>query len=229
MTPAVPPRAAAPAAAPPAATGACTRTQLAQDVVTAADWLADIVGTVADADLERPARRSAWTCWRSIEHVVDDLLAYALQVASGSRLDYLPLEGGRGEDELAHVSRSSGAPGLAECLRAGGRLLAAQVAVASDDARAHHPFGLSDPGGFAAMGVVEILVHGFDVATALGAPDADTFPDGLAEHVLDRLFPDVPHDVRALDASAALLWATGRIAVPGHDELLRWRWDSSVR
>ncbi len=60
------------------------------------------------------------------------------------------------------------------------------------DVRAHHVFGNSDPEGFAAMGVVEILVHMDDVAAGLGVgwhPPAD-----LCDRALARLFPAAPAD-----------------------------------
>jgi hypothetical protein len=44
------------------------------------------------------------------------------------------------------------------------------------ESRAYHTFGLSDPEGFAAMGIVEALVHTHDLAERLGLawnPPAD--------------------------------------------------------
>jgi hypothetical protein len=48
----------------------------------------------------------------------------------------------------------------------------------------------SDPEGFAAMGVVETLVHTHDLAEGLGL--AWTPPSDLCSRVLARLFPDAP-------------------------------------
>jgi hypothetical protein len=79
--------------------------------------------------------------------------------------------------------------------------------------------GLADPEGFAAMGVVEVLVHAYDVARGLDLsfdPPAD-----LCDRVLARLFPDAPTDT---ERWPTLLWATGRGALPGRPVLGRWRW-----
>ena len=71
--------------------------------------------------------------------------------------------------------------------RPGGPCCAAMVCRTAPDVRAHHVFGNSDPEGFAAMGVVEILVHMDSVAAGLGVgwhPPAD-----LCDRALARLFP----------------------------------------
>ncbi len=100
--------------------------------------------------------------------------------------------------------------------------MSAIIRASPPDLRAHHVFGVSDPAGFAAMGVVETLVHTHDVATALEigwTPDA-----GLSGRVLARLFPDAPADT---DRWPTLLWATGRAEIPGHPRLEFWRWDGT--
>jgi hypothetical protein len=197
------------------------------DVRVAARWLAHVLVQSSTTALDVPAGEVSWSCWRTAEHVVDDLVAYALQVASGARLDYVPITGPRGESEVVRVAPASGPAGLAEALTASAELLATQVEAAPPERRAYHPFGLSDPAGFAAMGVVEILVHAYDVVAGLGLPQ-QAFPDGLAERALARLFPDAPGDTGE-SPDALLLWCTGRIALPGRERLTRWRWDSTVR
>lgn len=195
------------------------------DVRVAARWLAHALTQSSTTALDAPAGEVSWSCWRTAEHVVDDLVAYALQVASGARLDYVPITGPRGESEVVRVAPASGPAGLAEALTASAELLATQVEAASPDLRAYHPFGLSDPAGFAAMGVVEILVHAHDILAGLDRPTLP-FPDGLADRALARLFPDAPDDA---SADALLLWCTGRIALPDRPRQTRWRWDSTVR
>ncbi|MBD7997564.1 hypothetical protein [Oerskovia gallyi] len=198
------------------------------DVRTASRWLADGVAGHPDAAFDAQAGPVRWSCWATAEHVVDDLLAYALQVAGLPLLDYLPLAGPKGEDEIAHVKREAGPAGLAEVIIAGGELLAAQVSVRPPTARAYHPYGLSDPEGFAAMGVVEILVHGRDVFQGLTGT-SPTLPQGLSARVLARLFPDLPSVALDLPPDDALVWATGRSDLPGLPRRTRWRWDASVR
>jgi hypothetical protein len=105
-----------------------------------------------------------------------------------------------------------------------GAMLAAMVATAPSNRLAHHVYGASDPGGFAAMGVVEVLVHMFDVAGGLGLdwePPAD-----LCGRALARLFPAAPSGAEPLPT---LLWATGRGALPDHPVQTSWRWDDTPR
>ena len=122
------------------------------------------------------------------------------------------------------VSPDDGVPCQLSVLSASAGLLAAQLRTRSPETRANHPFGVSDPEGFAAMGVVEVLLHVHDVAAPLGltwTPD-----DDLCRRVQHRLFPHAPTDQAAW---ATLLWATGRGDLPGHGRVGDWRWDSTVR
>ena len=74
------------------------------------------------------------------------------------------------------------------------------------------------------MGVLETLVHTYDVARGLGV---DWAPDPAAcARVLARLMPEVE---RTDDAWADLLWACGRIALPGRPRRERWGWDNTTR
>lgn len=69
------------------------------------------------------------------------------------------------------------------------------------------------------MACDELLVHTADAAEGLGAvfqPDP-----ALAAATLRRLFPWAPTD---LAPWPALLWANGRLELPGKPRLTRWRW-----
>jgi hypothetical protein len=79
--------------------------------------------------------------------------------------------------------------------------------------------GSPDPSGFAAMACDELLVHADDAARGLGLafrPDAD-----LAARVLARLFP---WHIAGDDPWRTLLWANGRIDLPGQPTQKGWRW-----
>lgn len=201
----------------------------ADDVLEAARWFADVVRTGTPETLEAVAGDVEWSCWRTAEHVGDDMFSYALQLASGASEDYLPLLAADGGDDIVRVDPAAGPEGLAQSVLGLTALLAAQVRAAAPEVRAYHPYGLSDACGFAAMGVVEVLVHGYDVARGLGVdvgpgrPHA--LPAGPAARAVERLFADAPRS----RPEAALLWCTGRIALPGVPRRDRWRWDSSVR
>ncbi|MBF8189944.1 hypothetical protein ITP53_30300 [Nonomuraea sp. K274] len=166
-----------------------------------------------------------WTCWETVEHLSDDLFAYAAQLGLRTPpLDvYVPftLESDRpgGPQVSIHADRASGPAGLLQVLEASGALLVAMARTTPTHVRGHHVSGASDPEGFAAMGILEILAHVHDVATGLDL--AWTPPADMCARVLARLFPDVPP---AADPWTTLLWATGRAELPGRPRRTSWRW-----
>ncbi|MEU3460601.1 hypothetical protein ABZ721_11675 [Streptomyces sp. NPDC006733] len=171
-----------------------------------------------------------WDCWETVEHLSDDLFAYAAQL--GPRTP--PLESEvpfvwesrrpGGPKNAVHADRTAGAAGLLQVLEACGALLVAMVRTSPAHTRAHHGFGVSDPEGFAAMGIVETLVHTHDLAAGLGldwTPPAD-----ICARVLARLFPEAPDTT---EPWPTLLWATGRAELPGRPRLTTWRWYGAPR
>ncbi|MEU2584312.1 hypothetical protein ABZ612_15395 [Streptomyces avermitilis] len=171
-----------------------------------------------------------WDCWETVEHLSDDLFAYAAQL--GPRTP--PLDGAvpfawerrrpGGPANAVHADRAAGPAGLLQVLEASGALLVAMVRTTPPGTRAHHIFGTSDPEGFAAMGIVETLVHTHDLAEGLGL--SWTPPADPCARVLARLFPHAPGST---DPWPTLLWATGRAELPGHPRLTTWRWDGTPR
>lgn len=168
-----------------------------------------------DRDWDVPAGELNWSCRATAAHIADDLFSYASQVVAQPRAGYLPIE--------ATMETGATPEALVESIVMCGELLRLAVADASADARAWHPYGTSDADGFAAMGIVEVLVHTHDITRGL-APDWEP-PAALCAPVLGRLFPDAPDG----DPSAVLLWCTGRTALHDRPRLEQWRWDSSVR
>jgi hypothetical protein len=167
----------------------------------------------------------AWDCWETVEHLSDALFSYAVQLGPKTP----PLNGDvpfvcesrrpGGPAIAVHADPAAGPAGLLQVLEVSGALLVAMVRTTSSRVRAYHSDGVSDPEGFAAMGIVETLVHTDDLAEGLGlawAPPAD-----LCSRALARLFPDAP---RTTDPWPTLLWATGRAELPGHPRLTTWRW-----
>ncbi|MFB4310467.1 hypothetical protein [Actinomadura sp. GTD37] len=171
-----------------------------------------------------------WDCWETVEHLSDDLFAYAAQLAPKTP----PMDGDvpfvwesrrpSGPANAIHANRDAGPDGLLRVLDACGGLLVAMVRTVAPDVRAHHGFGAADAEGFAAMGIVETLVHTHDLAAGLGLPWDP--PAGLCSRALGRLFPDAPRDT---DPWPTLLWATGRTELPGRPRLTSWRWYGAPR
>ncbi|MFI5953323.1 maleylpyruvate isomerase N-terminal domain-containing protein [Cryptosporangium sp. NPDC051539] len=198
------------------------------DVTAGVDLLRHSFADVPDNAWRVPAGDLSWTCWETVEHLIDDLFSYAIQVAASDppRDDLVPFAYHAARDggpmNTLFLQPSASTAGLLQSLEVCGVFLAGAVRDAPADRRAHHGYGLSDPEGFAAMGVVETLVHGEDLARGLGRswrPPAD-----LCARSLHRLFPDAPTDT---DPWRTLLWATGRSPLPGYpDRGTKWRWEA---
>ncbi|MFB9735691.1 GNAT family N-acetyltransferase [Streptomyces thermocoprophilus] len=159
------------------------------------------------------AGRLEWDCLKVAEHIAGDLIGYAGQLAGRVADRYAPYDIG--------LDDGTDAEGALAVIATTGALLAAAVRTASRDARGFHPFPFrsADREGFAAMGIVEVLVHTHDIAEGLGLPF--TPPGPLVEDVLARIFPHV----RPGEAPwPTLLWATGRGELPGREPLTRWHW-----
>jgi hypothetical protein len=199
------------------------------DLAFAVDAMANALRTAGDRDWQVPAGDLEWTCWETVEHVSDDLFAYACQLGpEPPPLErYVPFGVHQrrpgGPNETISARPEAGTAGLIEILaarRAAGR---DGHDVAARRARVP-PVRHLRPRGFAAMGVVEVLVHMSDIAGSLGIEW--TPPEELCGRVLARLFPDAPADT---ERWPTLLWATGRQEIPGHARLTRWRWNSTLR
>ena len=198
----------------------------ADDVRRAVQLAGDTLTAAAGRDWHVPAAGLEWTVWETVEHMADDLFTYAAQLAPArpSVTTHVPFGWQRrrpgGPLLTVFVDRAEGPPGLLAVLESCGGLLAAMVATAPADRRSFHNYGPSDPSGFAAMGVVEVLVHMHDVAGGLGIdwrPPAD-----LCAATLRRLFPDAP---AGAGPWPTLLQVTGR----GTPRLTEWRWDGAPR
>jgi hypothetical protein len=142
------------------------------------------------------------------QHLVSCLAWYAHDLAAGAD-EVSPADlVARPEAPLATAVSSVGA---------WGEVLGRTVDAAEPTDRGWHSHGIADPAGFAAIGCAEMLIHGTDVADALElswSPPAD-----VAAAVLARLFPQVT-DVP--DPMAGLLWATGRVDLPGRSSRTGW-------
>ncbi|MEV6300233.1 maleylpyruvate isomerase N-terminal domain-containing protein [Actinoplanes sp. NPDC051861] len=201
----------------------------AADIRTSVALALDTLEKGAELDWEQPAGTLSWTVRETVDHMADDLFAYAGQLSPEREplSAYVPFLWTRRPDGPALTVRADpkdGAAGLLQVLDASGGLLAALVEIRPPQRRAYHPMGVSDPEGFAAMGIVEVLAHTHDVATGLRLPW--TPPEDLCDRVLRRLFPHAP---AGTDRWATLLWATGRGDLPGHARLTSWRWHGEPR
>jgi hypothetical protein len=171
----------------------------------------------------------AFDCWDTLDHLNNGLFSYALRLSPP--VPYV--EGGvpilwdrPGPSELARpivCDRTDGPQALVSVLEAMGGLVAAMVDARPPSVRAYHIWGVADPEGFAAMGVLETLAHGFDLTQGLGVPLEA--PADLLVPALARLFPEAPTDT---DPWRTMLWATGRGELDGREHRgPDWAWHSA--
>ncbi len=198
------------------------------DLEQALDFTAATLARVPDAEWHANAGSLEWTRWETVEHVADCLFAYAGQIAVPTPDRYVAFLFDKrrpgGPPNTVFADPEVGAAGLVEMYQACGAFLAAMARTASPDVRSYHPYGVSDPDGFAAMGIVESFVHLDDITE--GLPIDWEPPADVCAHVLERLFPDAPADT---DPWLALQWCTGRIELPGRARLTKWRWNGTPR
>jgi len=187
-----------------------------------ADLLDDAVAaTVAalrpttDFDWAKPTTDLTWSVFQTAEHIAGCLIGYAGQItgqpARGWVIPDIPLE------------PDTKPPQAIAYIGAAGGILSSVVRTASPGARGYHPYGTSDADGFAAMGIVEALVHTFDIRQTAGQPW--TLPAAPSAFAVQRLFPDAPDGTPA----DVLLWCTGRIPLGDRSRRTKWRWDGTVR
>jgi hypothetical protein len=164
-----------------------------------------------------PAADLEWSCRQTGLHTVDALYFYAMQVVYGHPDDYLCTE-------LA-LDASASPPRLLAALSAHAELLHRIARSADPGLHAHHNYGVSDAAGFAAMGVVEMLIHTLDVVRGLNAADLWRPPAALAAPAIARLFPHAPSG----DPTDVLLYCCGRAPLRELPRQTQWQWDSTVR
>lgn len=189
------------------------------DLPAAASASAAALAGYCDLDWQQlPAADLEWSCWKTALHMVDCLYFYTCQIVYGNPEGYLCTE--LALDDSASPAR------LLDALSAHAELLHRVARSADPGLRAHHNYGVSDPAGFAAMGVVETLIHTYDLVLGLNRADPWRPPAALAAPVISRLFPHAPGG----DPADVLLYCCGRAAL---GELPRqtqqWQWDSTVR
>ncbi|MER6298919.1 maleylpyruvate isomerase N-terminal domain-containing protein [Kitasatospora sp. NPDC001539] len=202
----------------PWAGSAPSGTDWAAHVVEAAAVTTGVLERAAGADWSRRPAGSDWSARATLDHLALGLLGYAGLLTVRPTDRYITLFGSL--DPAAPI------PHCLEGLRIAAGLLATTVRATPPAARAWHPWGHSDGPGFAAMGVVELLVHTWDLAGAFGLGWQP--PEHLAGPAVDRLFPEAP---RGHGPAETLLWCTGRATLPGHPRRPAdgWQWDGRVR
>ncbi|WP_018683750.1 DinB family protein [Actinokineospora enzanensis] len=201
----------------------------AEDVDEAVRFTIEAFEGTSAAAWEQRAGDLEWTCRETVEHIADCFFYYSAQLAQRTPPTSVPAfrrearrEGG--PESMIGAAPGGGTAALLQLVEVCGTVLSSVVRTARPSGLAFHLYGASDPEGFAAMGVLESLVHGKDVADGLGIEWRPS--DALCERVARRLFPEMP---AATPGWQALQWCTGRIALPGLPRRVEWRWDGTPR
>jgi uncharacterized protein (TIGR03083 family) len=180
------------------------------EVLQAASECQAFLGGTVDRDWTRRIPDMEWTAAQAVAHIGESLLWYATDLAAGPReLSAMDLR----------VRPETAPPDLVAMLGSYATVLARVIDGAAPGARGWHPAGLADTSGFAAMACDELLVHTGDAARGLGL--SFTPSAGLSRATLRRLFPWAPIDA---DPWQGLLWANGRVDLPGQERQTGWRW-----
>jgi uncharacterized protein (TIGR03083 family) len=184
----------------------------ADDLEAALASIMTVLRPAAGEDWSVAAGTLEWDCWHTAEHMGDCLLSYAAQLV------VQPLD--RYVEFMASAAEGAGPAEVLEFVQAGGGFLTAVLRTAPPGAQAFHPTGVTGPAGFAALGCVETLLHGQDIARGLGR-ELDP-PRGLCGRVLAARFPQAAAELDGTDPWLALQWATGRTGIPGRAPSAEW-------
>jgi len=155
-----------------------------------------------------------WDCRATMLHIASDFVGYATQLTAPRAHGYAPFD--------LVLDGTPEPPGLRDVVRATGGVLSAVVRITESTTLSWHPFGVAGPADFAAMGIVEILVHTEDLSRGLGFPWEP--PAELCARVLEHLFLDAP---LGYESWPTLLWATGRLALGERPRQKSWRWKNT--
>ncbi len=169
----------------------------------------------ADLDWSVTAQGLTWSCRFTAEHMAGCHLGYALLVTGRRQERYLPMD--------LVLDDDADVPGIIDGLQGTGALLSSVLTTAPAEVVVWHPYGMADLSAVAGMGIIETLVHTWDITMALGLafdPDAD-----LCRSTLARMFPEVPADD---DPWQSLLWATGRAELADRPRRPRWKWTNDL-
>jgi hypothetical protein len=185
----------------------------------AAEELHKTLLPTTDLDWESKTPDLDWTQAQTAIHTMRACLEYSYQVV-GKRMDtYQPV--------LFEKKPQAKPIEYLTMISTAAKVLQKVVSSASLDDRAWHAYGVSDPVGFAAMGVIEVSVHTYDLAKGFGI---DFVPNTLAsEFAINRVFSGTVEFPNFESHGQLLLWLAGRIELSGVVRRSGWKWNGTPR
>ncbi len=114
---------------------------------------------VSDEDWSRPALGLEWTCWQTVDHVIDCLFSYAFQVAARATSGFLPFD-------ALHALPGATPDDLIRGLRGVVVTLTAVLDSAPEDTVASDGFLVLAPADWRARAAYELALHTHDVMSA---------------------------------------------------------------
>ncbi len=131
---------------------------------------------VADLDWARPAGSLEWTCWQTIDHTIDCVYSFALQIGAQADSGFLPFA-------PMHAEATATASDLITGLRGASALLVAIARDSPQDRTASDGIvSLSIP-DWRARTAYEVVLHTFDVLIGLGG--SFSISDQLAASIIE--------------------------------------------
>ncbi len=191
----------------------------ASNVELVSEELSQILSHANQLDWEIATPDLDWTQSQTAIHTMRACLEYTYQVV-GKRMDtYQPVlfekkDKATPAEYLPMISTAS-------------RILQKAIKDADVTDRAWHAYGVSDPIGFAAMGVVEVSVHTYDLAKGFGI---SFVPNNVAaQFAIERLFSGTTEFPNHNTSGELLLWLAGRIELSGIPRRQDWKWNGTPR
>ncbi len=174
------------------------------ELAALADFSIDALTEVVDADWSTRAGVLEWSCWQTVDHMVDCLFSYAMQIGARAQSGYLPFEELHAKLEATPLDLVSGLRSVTALLVAVVRDSPGTV-TASDGVL---ELGLAE---WCARAAYELVLHTHDVVSGLGR-DLDP-PMELCRVIMesDALWMlNSEHAKGGSDPWAALLLGSGR-------------------
>lgn len=159
---------------------------------------------VVKEDWTTPAFGLEWTCWQTMDHLVDCLFSYAFQMAARAPSGFLPFNELRAQAEATPDDLLVGLRGVL-------RMLPEVLDAAPEDATASDGVFALTPPEWRARSAYELALHTYDVTSAFEA--GFSLPEALARSIIEcpslwMLDQDVAR--AAIDPWSGLLEGSGR-------------------